>query len=243
MTLKKIRHRSILTAGVALLLLSVSSCRDKSRKEAIAAERDRWEASLKDSLDHFEKQLEEKQHNLPLMREEAGLILGEFTYVENPREVEGYYILTSARNNYPLTSTGITARLTKGESPEVIAALSGGNFSAIRLSVPSGESVESQTVPYDQALNYRAGGLNTVAFTGGSADSLLNFAFSHPDEEMTLTYLNPGEVRKIKIAAKDRKVLESTMRLVKSRKDLRQAEAEIPALSRKIQRLKSRGAE
>ena len=222
------------------MLLPAVSCRDKSRKEAIAAERERWEASLRDSLDLFEKRLEEKQRDLPAKREEAGRILSEFSFVENPREVEGYYILSSARGKYPLTSTGITARLTKGEVPEVIAALSGANFSAIRLSVPTGEYVVSQTVPYDQALNYRAGSLNTVAFTGDTADSLLNFALSHSGEELTVTYLNPGEVRKTKVSESEREILNATMRLVRSRKELRAAEAEIPALSRKIQRLKSR---
>lgn len=236
--------KKIFVAGMGLIMaLSLGSCRDKSRKQAIADERMRWEASLSDSLASYERQLGEAEKNIPALREEVQNLLSRFTPVNNPREVEGYYIYTPAKGRYPLASTGITARLTKSEAPEVIAALKGGNFSSIRISTPDGRSVTSVTVPYDQALNYRAGGLNTVAFSGESADSIVSFVADNPDVSLTVEYLNPGSVAKAAVSNADRETLLETGRLVEVRRRLHRAETEIPMLSRKIQRLKSRAAE
>lgn len=140
---------------------------------------------------------------------------------------------------YPLASTGISARLTEAEHPEVIAALNGGRFNTIRL-ISGESSVTSETVPYDQALNYCAGGLNTVAFTGSQADSLLNFVLEHSSGSLTIEFMNPSIVKSAKVPDMMRETLVETARLVEARKTLRKAEASIPALSRKIQRLKCR---
>ncbi len=221
-----------------LVAAGAVGCRDKSRKEALANERARWEESLKDSLARYERELDEAEKSLPLLREEVGKMLERFTFVNNPREVEGYYIYTPARAGYPLSSTGVSARLAKSEAAEVIAALKGGEFSAIRLVAPGGSSVTSQTVPYDQALNYRAGGLNTVAFTGQQADTLLRFAAEHSADPLTLEFLNPSKVAAITLNELQQQTLVETGRLLESREELHRAEASIPALSRKIQRLK-----
>lgn len=236
-------NRYLLTLGIFSFLLLSAGCRDKSRKEAIAAERENWENAIKDSLSVFEKRLEETEKALPVKREEVSRLLGEFTFIDNPREVEGFYIYTPLAKEYPLTGSGIAARLSKGEGAEVIAALSGANFEAIRLSAPDGESVASESVPYDQALNYRAGGLNTVAFTGHQADSLLLFAADHSGEPLTLTYLNPAVVKSVKISPSQQTALETTGRLVRERKAMLQMEGEIPMLSRKIQHIKGRISE
>ena len=225
---------------IIMTATGLTACRDKSRKEAIADQRVKWEESLKDSLVRYEKELEETQRALPELRGRVNELLQNFTLVNNPREVEGYYIYAPARAAYPLTSTGITARLTKSEAPEIIAALKSGNFSAIRISAPDGASVTSATVPYDQALNYRAGGLNTVAFTGAQADSLLRFVASHGSKPLTVEYLNPQKVTSAKIAGQQLETLTATAHLLEAREELHRAEISLPALSRKIQRLKSR---
>ena len=230
----------LLNGTLALILLgTMGSCRDKSRKQALAEERDQWETSLKDSLVSYERQLEEARNQLPVLREAVDSMLSKFTAVNNPREVEGYYIYTPARSHYPLDGTSITARLSKSEVPEIIAALKGGNFSAIRL-VSGGESVESATVPYDQALNYRAGNLNTVAFTGKEVADLLEFVNKHEADKISLEYLNPNAVRSVYISDNEKVALTATCRLFEARRELRQTESSIPVISRKIQRLSER---
>lgn len=230
----------LLSISLLILILGTTvSCHDKSRRQALADERQNWETSLKDSLVLFERQLDEAEKALPSLRNAVDSMLSEFTAVSNPREVEGYYIYSKARAGYPLTGTSITARLSKSEAPEIIAALKGGNFTAIRL-LSNGSSIESPKVPYDQALNYRAGGLNTVAFTGSEVIKMLDFINSHAEDKIRIEYLNPEAVKSIMLSDNDRRALIATCRLVNARQKLQKTESLIPVISGKIQRLKER---
>lgn len=216
------------------------SCRDRSRRVALEESRAAWEQTLRDSLRLYEMRLTATEKELPVMRENFGRQLSEFSLVENAREVEPYYIHTPAKTSYPLKSTGITARLNRSEAPEVIACLKGGNFTSIVISTSAGTSVSSEAVPYDQALNYRAGGLNTVAFIGAQADTLLSFVEAHQNEPLTVTFMNPQKTGHVIVSEAQLRTLRATASLNAARKRLRQAEAEVPALSRKIQRIKER---
>ncbi len=122
----------------AAMLVGVSGCRKYSGEEA-AQKRADWTASLHDSIAQVAAQRHTDSLRIEQLRAEMAENISRFTMVNNPREVEPYYILSAFKSQYPLKSTGIAARMMKNEQAEIIAALSGGRFNAIRVTSPQGE--------------------------------------------------------------------------------------------------------
>ena len=148
----------------ASLIGTAAGCK-KYTGEKAAAQRQEWLGSLRDSIATISAQRSADSVRLDELRTRITDEIGRFTQVANDREVEPYYILSAVKSQYPLSSTGIAARMMNNEQIELIAALSGARFNAIRVSSGS-ETATSLTVPADQALNYTSGGLTTVAFKG-----------------------------------------------------------------------------
>jgi len=232
-------RKSIAIAALAVMILQggVSSCVKRVEKSAKAVEREEWRVSLKDSIKSVEKEISDIEGQLEFLHEKIGTLLTAFTHVSNPREVEGYTILSGWQGRYPLKSTGIVARITEDEGFEIIAALSKGTFDAI--AAESGESyVESVVVPHDQALNYRLPGLNTVAFTAGRADSIGSFIASAPGD-VTIIYLSGGRrAGSLHLPAATKQMLADTWELYSSQHQAEQLERKIPMLSGKLQAIR-----
>ena len=228
---------SISVILAAAMTLTVGACKkyDGSKAEA---QRQQWAESLNDSIARLTK--ERAQDSLRVIELRAGIAaeIGNFTEVSNPREVEPYYILTAFRGAYPLTSTGIAARIMKSEQLELVAALSGDRFNSIR--VTSGDaSVNSATVPADQALNYTSGGLTTVAFSGGAADSICDLVARSAADPVRLEYLQNGAVRKtVTLSDRQKQWLGATWKVCGAQKESHLLEQKMLIDSRKIEILK-----
>ncbi len=160
-------------------------------------------------------------------------MISNFEYVSNPRQVEGYYIYNGWKNRYPLKQTGVVARITEDERFELIAVLSGKHFN--QLSVSNGsESVETKVVPHDQALNYRAGSLNTVCFYGSAADSVGMFIAENMPDALTVTYMEGGKTGSYTLPADQKEMIAATYNLYVAQRNNHRLEATIPMLSQKI---------
>ncbi len=221
----------------AAMLVGVSGCRKYSGEEA-AQKRADWTASLHDSIAQVAAQRHTDSLRIEQLRAEMAENISRFTMVNNPREVEPYYILSAFKSQYPLKSTGIAARMMKNEQAEIIAALSGGRFNAIRVTSPQGE-VTSDVVPADQALNYTAGGLTTVAFSGNAADSICEFVAAHREQPLTLEYLQNGSAAKrITLSQNQKQWIASTWDLCGANKETRILEKRMLVSSRKIEILR-----
>lgn len=232
--------RNSLTSLLLLSLLVVAAgCVKRVDKSAKAEEHDRWKASLEDSITALRQEASQSELNLDEATDRVGIMLENFEHVENPREVEGYIILKGWRKLYPLTSTGIVARITEGEGLELVAALSGGFFDRISVDA-GGSSVESAVVPHDQALNYRSAGLNTVAFYGPQADSVASFIASHELSPVTINYINGGRISSSKVIPEPaRKMIAATWQLYSSRKEVERLERTLPMINRKISAIRA----
>ena len=214
-----------------LMLVSLSGCGTK--KPAAAEQREKWLLSLNDSISKYQKDIELVGDSLDAARESVGRLVGAFDYVNNPREVEGYYILNGWKAKYPLSSTSMVARINESEGFELIAALSGGFFNEIAVSA-GGSTVSSDIVPHDQALNYRVGNFNTVCFSGGKADSIGEFISSHEAETITLAFLNGKRTGSLSLPSADKDMIARTWQLYAQQKELHRLEKELPRLSGKI---------
>lgn len=218
-----------------VLSLTASSCRKYDGKEA-AQQREDWKSSLSDSISNLSKAYSEDSVRLITLREDVARQIESFTTVDNPREVEAYYIYTPFKGKYPLTGAGVAARLLKNEALELVAA-SKARFSAIRVTA-GGESAETEVVPPDQALNYTANGLTTVAFTGAKADSVAMLVANHAGEQVKVEYLNPGVVATLNLPADAREMIGATWKLYDEMCQSHLAEKSMGINSRKIEILR-----
>lgn len=219
---------------VIAVAIIFGGCRRNEAKERIQAQRDAWEASLPDSLSAVEHQLDSIRSEIKSLSQSVEEMLPAFDYVDNPREVEGYYIAREWAPAYPLSRTGLVARLTKSEKLELIAALSGAaRFDRIRVEVP-GEKAETSVVPPDQALNYRMDGLNIVCFSDSAASACASLIARHAGEDITIVYLEGGKkTGTLRYPARSQTVMADTWRLYDTRSRLLHDERMIPLLARK----------
>lgn len=213
------------------LVLTVSCA--KTKKSEAAIERENWLLSLNDSIADYQSRIAEAEQALTSIHNEIGEMIVNFDHVSNPKLVEGYYIYKGWSAKYPLTGTGIVARITQDEGFELIAALSGGRFNRIRVT-SGGSSAESNVVPHDQALNYRTETLNTVCFFGSAADSIGQLISGNNGGTVTVEYLGDGKPGKHQLSPEEVKMIGATWKLFSSQRASHRLEREIPMLSRRI---------
>ena len=223
-----------LTAGVVLTIGTIGCHRKNEAKERVQAEREKWEASLPDSLKAVEHQSDSIKTELQALHNSFDAMVHSFDYVENPREVEGYYIAGAWKGNYPLKSTGLIARITKSEKLELIAALAGGaHFDRLRIET-NGQTAETSVVPYDQALNYRMTGLNTVCFSDSAATSCARLIAENNGSDIKIVYIDGDrQTGSLQYPKQSQSIMMSTWNLYEVSSRIARDERMIPMLAKK----------
>lgn len=227
--------RSFALLSIPVLISGIMGCRRKNEaKERVQAEREKWEASLPDSLKAVERQTDSIKAELQALSNSFDAMVHTFDYVENPREVEGYYIAGAWKAVYPLKRTGLVARITKSEKLELIAALSGGaHFDRLRVEA-GGMTAETSTVPHDQALNYRMTGLNTVCFSDSAASSCARLIAENNGGDVKVIYLEGDrQTGKLDYPKESQSVMTSTWNLYEVSSRIARDERMIPMLAKK----------
>lgn len=222
-------------AILIVILLSLGACRRKNEaKERVQAEREKWEASLPDSLKAIERQTDSIKAELQALNNSFESMVHSFDYVDNPREVEGYYIAGAWKEQYPLKKTGLVARLTKNERLELIAALAGGaHFDRLRVE-SNGQIAETSVVPHDQAFNYRMTGLNTVCFSDSAASSCAKLIAENNGSDIKLVYLEGDrQTGTISYPKQDQSIMMTTWNLYEVASRISRDERMIPMLAKK----------
>lgn len=220
--------------GVGIMVMIGACSRKNEAKERVQAQREAWEASLPDSIKAIESQADSLRNEIEVMNHRFDAMIHTFTYVENPREVEGYYMNSVWAKNYPLNKTGLVARLSKSENLELIAALSGGaHFDRIRVEA-NGKTAQTSTVAYDQALNYRMAGLNIVCFSDSAANSCASLIAENNDGNVKIVYLEGDKVSGVcSYPKQDQSIMTSTWDLFETRRTISRDERMIPLLAHK----------
>lgn len=234
MNIKKIKLYISIAIAISFIIASGACKRKNEAKERIMAEREKWEASLPDSLKAVERQTDSIKAELQALTHSFDAMVHTFDYVENPREVEGYYIAEAWKNNYPLKSTGLVARLTKSEKLELIAALSGGaHFNRLRVEA-NGASAETSIVPHDQALNYRMSDLNTVCFSDSAANSCAQLIAENNGGDIKIIYLEGDrQTGALSYPKQAQSIMMSTWNLYEVSSRISRDERMIPILAKK----------
>lgn len=223
----------ILPALLSLCLLASCGGKKYDGKERHQS----YQETLNDSITAIQGEIDSCNTRLSEVHEAISERLSSFTVVNNPREAGSYIIYTPAAGKYPLRKTGIISRIGTSGQFELIAALSNGNFDHIALTAEK-ETVMSDTVPHDQALNYRADGLNTVMFAGEAADRLGDFISNNMLNNIMLKYMSNVVVTNIYIPAETKKEIAFTYQLYDLQQQAAHLEMRIPMLHEKIKLLR-----
>jgi len=224
----------IIAAAVAAMLLG--SCgRKPGDGEKARADYDR---SLSDSIAVVEQEIDSCNSQIGIIRDRVNGWVCDFTTVSNPREAGSYMILTSFKNRYPLTSTGLVSRINDNNGFELVAALSGKAFDRITVQ-GSSASASSDVVPNDQALNYRTASLTTVMFTGAAADSIGSLVADNDQDPIIVTFVGAsGPVQSWRLPEENAKMISYTYLLYNNSKELNRLERRVPMLHEKINLLR-----
>lgn len=215
------------------LLVLTAGCVRRERENASTEKREKWIASLSDSISTLKERIKLTEDSISEGYKEISELLRGFTHVENPRYVEGFTICNGWQNHYPLSSTGMLARMTESESFELVASLSGGTFNRITVSAGNA-SATSATVEWDQALNYRSGNLNTVAFGGKEADEIGRIVAEASGSPVSVTYSGGKGGRTVTLKKDAAEMIAATWRLTDRHRSVKRMERSLPLYARKI---------
>lgn len=229
----------LLTAAALTSLTGCDSARKRQKEEA-ARNRAAWIDELRDSVAATQQTIENYGQQLRELQTQTQEMLGAFTKVENPRLVEGYYIMSQWTGNCPPKGTSVVARILLSEQMEVLASLAGGSFD--RIEVIAGENrYTTPAVPHDQALNYRDGSTNVVAWSGAPADTVGHLITDNAGSPVTINYYEgPRRTGSLNLDQQTRDRMASTWALYDTRRRSGALERALPMLTRKLESMQSR---
>lgn len=231
-----ITARSCMLA-LAIAAMGIAGC--KSNNESANRSQADYTRSLDDSIAVITQEIDSCNSAIGTLRNQTDVWLRDFVTVDNPREAGPYIIFHSFRNQYPPKGTGLIARLADNGQFELIASLKGTRFNQITVSGPTpSATASSEVVPYDQALNYMADGLNTVLFTGPKADSIGHLISDNQLNDIKVIYIDNRQVGSWKMPVDTRKMIMASYQLYAGQKETNRLERRIPMLSRKIEILR-----
>lgn len=118
-----------------------------------------------------------------------------FKYIKHPDMVEGFFIHNSIAGEAEKTNrVAIEPRIDESDMFYIVSYLTGHDVkhTSIKLSSKSGDAVTSETVPYDEAQNYRykSGGVSyeIVTFNNNQCDTLGFFTAANEKSPIRVTY-------------------------------------------------------
>lgn len=231
--MKALKILLIAVAGAAVC--SVSSC--VKRVDNSEKTRAEYEKTLTDSIESIKADIDSCNDCIATLRDKVGERMHDFTTVANPREVGSYTIFSAFKSKYPLQTTGLVARIDENDKFELVATLSGKAFSQISVQAPS-ESMDSEIVPNDQALNYRTAALTTVLFTGAKADSIGRMIADNELNPLTVIYLQGAPVSSMKLSGDAAEMISQTWLLYNDMAELHRMERRVPMLHERINLLR-----
>lgn len=227
------KKQGFLFISFLLATWGLMSCTLKRTTDA-EIERQQWMESFNDSIEFYQNRSLQIQNELDDINKGIAVLLEKFELVNNPREVTGYYILKGWSDKLPFTTTGIYARISDREDLELIATLAGSTFNKLGIGVGSEEAF-TETMPHDQAFNYRHERYNTVYFSGGKADTLALYIAQHHPENLSLNFLEGNTVKnRFIIPSAQKDMITETWQLYSSQKKAHLLQKELWISSRKI---------
>lgn len=219
-------------AIITSTLLAAFSCSKVKMTEA-EKEREQWLSSFSDSITYYQQKSSDIENRLASLNGDINRLMGDFEKINNPREVTGYYLMKGWSSKLPLTSTGIYARINENEKLELIATLAGATFNKLGVGT-SGSEFLTETVPHDQAFNYRHERYNTVYFSGGKADTVAQYINLHLNDKINLQFIEGAKKVNFVLPDSEKQMIAKTWQLYSQQNETKKLQKELWICSRKI---------
>lgn len=197
-------------------------------------ERENWIAGFSDSIKYYQDHVTQIDEEIQVLNSEIQSQLNNFEVIKKPREVTGYYLLKNWENKIPFTSTGIYARINENENLELIATLSGQTFNQISVGGNNAEFY-SKVMPHDQAFNYRHERFNTVCFSGGKTDTIIQFIADNQNHKINIRFLEGKLKYNFVLPENEKNMITQTWNLYNSQQKLRILQKDLWVSSKKIE--------
>ncbi|MCH5228369.1 MAG: hypothetical protein J1F12_00035 [Muribaculaceae bacterium] len=216
-----------------ILMIFAGSCKRLKKTDA-EIEREHWISGFSDSVEYYQHRSREVETRLTEINGRLNQSLQDFEFIKNPREVSGYYLLKGWKSKIPFTTTAIYARVNENHNLELIATLAGATFNKIGVGNGASEFY-SETVPHDQAFNFRHERFNTVYFEGGKADTIAEYISLNKAGKVTLEFLETKRKKLFMIPQDEKDMISQTWDLYSLQTAARDLQKELWINSRKIE--------
>lgn len=200
-------------------------------------------------------ELKEQERNLlfcdsllPVRQKEAGILKKKFIFEKTEYDSYGRYIDKAlnfnpeSNNNYLQTTVNETGEITL---TSVYCSTQALQHNQVKVSIASGEYVETQAIPYDGGLNYRFKDTfgvwrESVAFSNGRDNGAIAFIYQYAAAKISLQYLG-GSSQPVRILSeKEKKSLTGACDLASILSEINQLQQEKAKAEKRIAYLHSK---
>lgn len=216
-----------------VIIVNILGCA-RIKKTDAEKERENWISSFTDSIAYYQERYAVIESQLNNLNNEISTMVEDFDYIKNPREVSGYYLLKGWKSKIPFTTTSIYARINENEKLELIATLAGSTFNRIGVGIGASEFF-TETVPHDQAFNFRHERFNTVYFSGGKADTITDFIVAHNADKVNMEFIEGDRKKNFLIPQDEKNMINQTWKLYSSQVEAHKMQKELWMCSKKIE--------
>ena len=212
-------------------IAALCSCGSKNKEKVSGVEA--YKKSLNDSIRACQTEIDSCNEQISILRDKVGSWMHEFVTVTYPSGNGGYIILASAKNLYPMKSSGLIARVSTSGKFELIAALAGKKFDRITVEA-TGQSASSSIIASGGGAASPQG-LVSAIFVGEKAAAIGKLIADNELNPITVIYEKDGsEVQRIDLSNEYAKVVSMTYLFYQDNYDMKILEKKVPLLNAKI---------
>ena len=136
-----------------------------------------------------------------------------FTFVNDPKLVEGYYVAKGLNSRNLFNTTGVEARISPDGEFYMISSLTTRPVKHTSIVLKCGnDEASTATVTYDGDRNYRSGGTEMITFVGAECDTIGKYLAVHPDANGSIIFKGASNYT-LPLSATDRQAIARTYSL------------------------------
>ncbi|GHT40316.1 hypothetical protein FACS189437_05740 [Bacteroidia bacterium] len=186
--------------------------------------------------------------SLLLVRQaEADSMKPYFVFEKTEYDAAGRYVDKSWNPAVGSGADFIKTNVSEGNEIALTAVYKGAaiQYDRLKVSIPSGEYAETQTIPFDGGANYSfqdGAGITyqIVAFQKGRDNGVISFIYNYAREKITMEYAGGKKVVSRIISAKEKQALVKTVDFTAILKDIDQLKKEKDKAGKRMEYLKSK---
>lgn len=180
------------------------------------------------------REIEETDSMMAIAGWQADSLARLFRTVSDKNLVEPYHVSKDAPASLIGHNT-IQARVSPSGEFYLISSLDGHPVKHTSVTVSAGgESASTETIPFDNARNYRSGSYETITFSSAKCDSLARFITARDNRPMKLTY-NGSRTYSTNLTAKDAHRVADAWRWADAQRRQKEAAKKLELLRAKLQ--------